>query len=52
MPAFVAISAIRAGDVEVDRLDDDRIDALGDDVLGLGRPAFCASFSADCTITS
>ena len=25
-----------AGDVEVDRLDDDRVDALGDDVLGLG----------------
>ena len=23
------------GDIEVDRLDDDRVDALGDDVLGL-----------------
>ncbi len=35
MPAFVAIFGDGGGDVEIDRLDDDRVDALGDDVLGL-----------------
>ena len=36
MPAAAAFSAISPGDVEVDRLDDDGVDALGDDVLRLG----------------